>query len=270
MSKQGENIMKNFIEKHPFWFSLGFTVVIMQILGFAVVVVGARILRFPELPVRAAAQAATTIVPLILIWRLGWWEDIGLGSTVQNLYALVIPLALTFFPLVLFGTSTITSQRASIFLLAVLFTGISEEVVYRGLFIRAFMPRGKWQAVLIPAAIFGFAHIVNSLGGGMSLGDNLVQIANAFFYGVMFGAVRLRTNNIWPLIVLHTVIDMFWVTTGLPDGVINLADIPLSEYLIEWIPSILVALYLMRKPIAATIEGKPVDAMSKPVIAATD
>ena len=261
--------MKNFIEKHPFWFSLGFTVVIMQILGFAVVVVGARILRFPELPVRAAAQAATTIVPLILIWRIGWWEDVGLGSTTQNIYALAIPLTLTFFPLLLFGTTTMTSQRVSIFFLAVLFTGISEEVVYRGLFIRAFLPRGKWQAVLIPAVIFGFAHIVNSLGGGMSLGDNLVQIANAFFYGLMLGAVRLRINNIWPLIVLHTLIDLFWVTAGLPDGVITLAEIPLSEYLIEWVPSILAAVYLMRKPIAATIDGKPVGLMDKPLTAST-
>ncbi len=259
--------MKNFIERHPFWFSLLFTIIVMQLLGFAVIVIGARILGLPELPIRVAAQAATTIVPLILIWRLGWWEDIGLGSTTQNIYALAIPLALTFFPLLLFGTTTMTSQRVSIFFLAVLFTGISEEVVYRGLFIRAFLPRGKWQAVLIPAVIFGFAHIVNSLGGGMSLGDNLVQIANAFFYGLMFGAVRLRINNIWPLIVLHTLIDLFWVTAGLPDGVITLAEIPLSDYLIEWVPSILVAIYLMRKPITATIDGKPVGVMRKPVVA---
>ncbi|HSF83076.1 MAG TPA: CPBP family intramembrane glutamic endopeptidase [Anaerolineales bacterium] len=259
--------MKSFIEKHPFWFSLLFTVVVMQLLGLVVVIVGARILGLPELPVRVVAQAATTIVPLILVWRLGWWEDTGLGSTTQNMYALVIPLVLTFFPLVLYGTTTMESQRVNIFLLAVLFTGISEEVVYRGLFIRAFLPRGRWQAVLIPAVIFGFAHIVNSLAGGMSLGDNLVQIANAFIYGVMLGAVRLRINNIWPLIVIHTLIDLFWVTAGLPDGVITLAEIPLSEYLIEWVPSIIAAFYLMRKPIAATIDGKPVGIMDKPLAA---
>ena len=46
--------MKNFIEKHPFWFALGFTVVVLQILGLVVVVVGARILGLPELPVRIA------------------------------------------------------------------------------------------------------------------------------------------------------------------------------------------------------------------------
>ncbi len=259
--------MKSFIQKHPFWFALLFTVGIMQILGFVVVVVGARILGLPELPVRVAATVVTTIVPLILIWRIGWWKDAGLGSTTQNVYALAVPLILTFFPLVFFGTTTMEPQRVNIFLLAVIFTGISEEAVYRGLYIRAFLPHGKWQAVLLPAVFFASAHIVQSLGGGMSFGENLVQIANALFYGVMFGAVRLRTNNIWPLIVLHTLIDLFWVLSGLPDGVYQMSDIPLSVYLVEWIPSILAAIYLMRKPLAATIDGKPVGAMSKPVVA---
>ena len=261
--------MKSFIERHPFWFSLLFTVIVMQVLGFVVVVVGARILGFPELPVRVAAAAVTTIVPLILIWRIGWWEDAGLGSTTQNMYALTVPLILMFFPLIFFGTTTMEPQRVSIFLLAVIFTGISEEAVYRGLFIRAFLPRGKWQAVLLPAIFFASTHIVQSLGGGMSFGDNLLQMANALFYGVMLGAVRLRTNNIWPLIILHTLIDLFWVTSGLPDGVYQMSDIPLSVYLVEWVPSITAAVYLMRKPIATTIDEKPVSALSRPIAAPT-
>jgi hypothetical protein len=97
----------------------------------------------------------------------------------------------------------------------------------------------------------------------MSVQENLTQIANAFIYGVLFGAVRLRTNNIWPLIILHTLVDLFWVTAGLFEGVISLAEIPLSFYLLEWIPSIIAAIYLLRKPIAATIDGQPVGLMNK-------
>jgi membrane protease YdiL (CAAX protease family) len=260
--KQGENIMKNFIEKHPFWFSLLFTIIVMQILGFAVAVIG-RVLGLPDLVIRTSAMGVITIVSLIFIWRISWWKDAGLVNTTQNVYALAVPLILTFFPLVFFGTTTLEPTRASLFLLAVLFTGISEEAVFRGLFIRAFLPYGKWRAILLPAVIFALAHIVQSLGGGMSLGENLTQIANAFFYGVMLGAVRLRINNIWPLIILHALIDMFWVTTGLPDGVITMDQIPLSIYLVEWIPSIAAAIYLMRKPIAATINGVPVGTMER-------
>lgn len=258
--------MKSFIEKHPFWFALGFTVIVMQLLGLVVVVMG-RVIGIPEIPLRVSAAAATTIVPLIFILRLGWWEDSGLVSTTRNIYALAVPLILTFFPLVFFGSATMEAQRVRIFLLAVLFTGISEEAVYRGLFIRAFLPRGKWQAILLPAVLFGAAHSVQSLAGGMLLQENLIQITNALIYGVMLGAVRLRINNIWPLIVLHTLIDLFWVISGLSDGVYSMSDIPLSVYLITWVPSIIAAVYLMRKPVAATIDGKPVGPIGSPVAA---
>jgi len=258
--------MKNFIEKHPFWFSLLFTIIVMQILGFVVVAIG-RVLGLPNLVMRTSAMGVIALVSLIFIWRIGWWKDAGLVNTTQNMYALAVPLILTFFPLIFYGTVKMELQRVNIFLLAVLFTGVSEEVVFRGLFIRAFLPHGKLKAVLIPAVLFGAVHIVQSLGGNLSLGDNLVQIANSFFYGLMFGAVRLRVNNVWPLIILHTVHDLFWVTTGLPDGVITLAEIPLSEYLIEWIPSVVTAVYLMRKPIAATINGVPVGTMDRPLAA---
>lgn len=261
--------MKNFIEKHPFWFALGFTIIVMQLLGLVVVVAG-RAFGLPELPLRVAAAAATTIVPLVFIWWLGWWEDAGFVSTMQNMYALTVPLILMFFPLIFFGTIEMEPRRVNLFLVAVLLTGISEEAVYRGLFVRAFLPHGKWQTLLIPAILFGAAHSVQSLGGGMALQENLIQIINAFIYGVFYGAVRLRINNIWPLIILHMLWDLFWVTSGLPDGVYLLSEIPLSFYLSVWVPSIVAAIYLINKPIAATIDGQPVGMMNGPLVPAVE
>jgi len=248
--------MKNFIEKRPFWFSMLFTIVVLQVLGFVVAAIG-RVLGLPTMVMRTSAMGVIAIVSLIFIWRIGWWKDAGLVDATQNVYAMTVPLILTFFPLMFYGVVKMEFQRVNLFLLAVLFTGIAEEAVFRGLFIRAFLPQGKLKAILIPAILFGAAHIVQSLGGAMSLMDNLVQMTNSFFYGLMFGAVRLRVNNIWPLIILHTVHDLFWVTAGLPDGVISMAEIPLSEYMVEWIPSVIVAVYLLRKPITATIDGEP-------------
>ena len=255
--------MKNFIEKHPVWFALAFTVVVLQLLGLVVVVIGARILGFPELPVRVAAALVTTMVPLVFIWRIGWWEDSGLVSITKNVYALTVPLILMFFPLVFYGTVELDASRVNLLLVAVLLTGISEEAIFRGLFMRAFLPRGKWQALLIPAVFFAAAHVVQSLGGLMTLQDNLVQIVEALIFGILYGAVRLRINNIWPLIMIHALGDLFWVTAGLLDGAIQMSDIPLSLYLILWVPSIVAAVYLMNKPIAATIDGKPMDEMDQ-------
>jgi len=261
--------MKNFMEKHPFWFSLGFTIIVLQLLGLVVVIVGARLLGFPELPVRVTAALVTTIVPLVFIWWVGWWEDAGFVNTTQNVYALTVPLILMFFPLVLFGTIEMAPQRVNLLLVAVLLTGISEEAIFRGLFVRAFLPYGKWQALLIPAVLFGAAHVVQSLGGLMSLGDNLLQMTDAMIFGILYGAVRLRINNIWPLIILHTLGDLFYVTSGLLDGVYQMSDVPLAANLVVWVVSIAAAIYLMRKPVAATIDGKPVGIEHKPVATST-
>lgn len=250
--------MKNFIEKHPFWFALGFTIVITQLLGLVIFVVGARIFGLPDLPVRVVVVLVVTVVPLYFIWWLGWWEDAGLGSTIHNAYALAVPLILMFFALVFYGTVEIAPQRVNLFLLAVLFTGISEEAIFRGLFVRAFLPHGKWQALLIPAVLFAASHIVQSLSGSMTLQDNLAQISGALIFGILYGAVRLRINNIWPLMITHAVWDLFYVTSGLPDGVYQISDIPLSLNLIVWLPSIVAAIYLMNKPLAATIDGQAV------------
>jgi membrane protease YdiL (CAAX protease family) len=261
---RGVNIMKNFIEKHPFWFALGFTIVVLQILGLVVVVVGARILGFPELPVRIAATAVTTIVPLYFIWKIGWWEDSGFVGTTQNALTLTIPVIFMFFALVLYGSVDIEAGRVNFLLVAVLLTGLSEEAIFRGLFMRAFLPRGKWQAILIPAVLFGAAHFVQSLGGLMTLQDNLMQIAEAVIFGILYGAVRLRINNIWPLIILHAYGDLFYATSGLLDGAYVMGDIPVPYFLIMWVTELIAVVYIMRKPLAATINGVPVGMLDKP------
>lgn len=244
--------MRRFVENYPFWFALGFTVIVMQLLGLVVVVAG-RVLGIPEILLRVAAAGLTTIVPLLFIWWLGWWEDAGLVKTVSNVYALAVPLILAFFPLIFFGTVKMEPQRATLLLVALLLTGISEEAVYRGLFGRAFLPRGAWQAVLLPAMLFGAAHSVQSLFGGMPLQENVIQITHAFAVGVLYGAVRLRINNIWPLIIIHAIWDLFWSSAG-----VTLAGTPLSFHFMIWIPSIVTGIYLLSKPIAATIDGRPV------------
>ena len=101
--------MKNFIEKHPFWFSLLFTIIVMQILGFVVAVLG-RVLGLPDLVMRTSAMGVIAIVSLIFIWRIGWWKDAGFVSTTQNVYALTVPLIFIFFPLVFFGTVKMEPQ----------------------------------------------------------------------------------------------------------------------------------------------------------------
>ncbi len=259
--------MKNFIEKHPVWFAIGLTVLI-TVLGL-VIVVGSRALGFSQEALTLTVLVFSAAVPLGFIWWLGWWEDAGFVSTTHNTSALAIPLISTLIPLMLYGAIANEARIVSYYIVAMFLVGLGEDALSRGLFVRAFLPHGKWQAVFIPSLIFGASHITQLLGNDMALKDNLVQMVNAFMVGSLVAAVRLRINNIWPLIIIHAFYDFFHGVAGFggPNGIHTIADIPLPIYLVSWLVYLVTIVYTMNKPLTATIDGKPVGTMNKPFAA---
>jgi len=258
--------MKNFIEKHPFWFALGLTVLI-TILGL-LIVVSSRALGLSQEALTIAVLVFSAAVPLGLIWRLDWWEDAGFVSTTYNTSALAIPVIITLFSLMWFGTVANEARIVPYYILIMFLVGLGEEALSRGLFIRAFLPRGKWQAILIPSILFGVSHITQTLGNDMAMRDNLAQIVNALMTGLLFAAVRLRINNIWPLIIIHAFYDFFYGVAGFggPNAIHTIADVPLTSYIILWSLNLAATVYIMNKPLTATIDGVPVSTMDKPLV----
>ena len=251
--------MKNFIEKRPFLFGLIVTLIIF-VSGILVVVPG-RILGIPQDTLIMIVLVVASLIPLGIIWRLDWWEDAGFVNTTQNAYALAVPILMMPFAIVLFGTVANEASVAVYWLMATFLTGLSEEALSRGLFIRVFLPQGKWKAVLYPAVLFGLSHLSSLFGSGMEMTANLFQIITATMTAILVASVRLRINNIWPLIITHTVFDLFFVLAGVagPNATRTLADVPLPAYIALWAVEIATAVYLMNKPLTATIDGKPIE-----------
>jgi membrane protease YdiL (CAAX protease family) len=251
--------MKNFITRRPVWFAIAMTMVEFLV-GLLIFVVGSAI-GLPEDPLGIVALLATTAVPLLLIWWLDWWQDAGFVATTQNAPAIAFPLIVALFILAWFGTVSLENSLTTRLIVAFFLTGLGEEALSRGLLVRALLPRSKWEAVLIPAMLFGASHIVQSVFQGMAFGDNLVQIANATFGGILYGAVRLRVNNIWPLIVIHLLGDLFSGVAGVfgVPNALGLAAVPAAFWIIRWALELIPAIYLMlRTPATATIDGQPV------------
>lgn len=250
--------MKNFIEKRPFLFGLILTIIIF-VSGILVVVPG-RIIGVPQEALIMIVMVVAVLIPAGIIWRMGWWEDAGFVRTTQNVYALTVPVLIMPFAVILFGTVENEASVVVYWLIAVFLTGLGEEALSRGLLVRVFLPHGKWKAVIYPTLLFGISHISQFFGGGMGLADTLAVIINALVFALLYGAVRLRINNIWPLIIIHATWDMFYVLAGVagPNAVRGLSDIPLPAFLVLWVVEIVATVYLMNKPIAATIDGKPV------------
>jgi membrane protease YdiL (CAAX protease family) len=104
--------------------------------------------------------------------------------------------------------------------------------------LRVLLPKGVWAAVLISSLLFGLAHSTNLFlhfsGQPVLVG---LQILGAFTHGVGLAALRLRTNTLWPLILLHAFGDLFLHLGNLPvplmdaavDAVLLIYDIVLIE-----------------------------------------
>jgi membrane protease YdiL (CAAX protease family) len=83
-----------------------------------------------------------------------------------------------------------------------------EEVAFRGLVMVAFVrmwgstTRGLIKSVLVAALFFAGMHIINVLAGN-PLPAVLLQSVGAFFLGILFGALVLNGNSIYPATFLH-------------------------------------------------------------------
>lgn len=249
--------MKSFISEKPVLFAIGITVIV-TIAEYAVAALS-RLVGLPEPLMVLLVLSVSVAIPFALIHRLGWWQDAGFVTTVQNLPSLTIPFLLVFIPLPFFGAVTMEPLIAVFITVAFFLTALSEEALMRGLLFRVFLPQSKWIAVLVPSVLFGIAHITQFFEG-MALTDNLLQIANAIIFGVLYAAVRLRVNSIWPLVALHMLFDEFAAIAGIfgPAATGTISDVPGPMWAIIWVLSLATALYLIRKPSTATIDGVPV------------
>jgi membrane protease YdiL (CAAX protease family) len=90
----------------------------------------------------------------------------------------------------------------------------AEEFVFRGALLTS-LNRTRLGAirflrtevsVFAGAAIFGAMHFVIFLAGGYSAMDALISSGSAFIASLLFGAIYVRTQNIWYGVFLHTLL----------------------------------------------------------------
>jgi membrane protease YdiL (CAAX protease family) len=212
--------MNAILERRPIVFTLGVTIVII---GFAV---GGRLLLAPLLP-----QLTLDGVGLLLNWLfvgltlalvawLGWWDKIRLLAPV-NRRALVylLPFAVAVAIPVVFGLAIpdVSLVRGEMLpdwaTLLVLVVGVAlgaalfEEILYRGVLLRALESRGHLVAGVVTATAFGLTHVSKIILGG-SVAEWLPSMILIIPLGIGLAAVAFRLESIWPLIVWHFAVDV--------------------------------------------------------------
>lgn len=128
--------------------------------------------------------------------------------------------------------------------------GFLEEIAVRGMLIpnlaRIYSnDKGIWIALIVPAIIFGGMHAINIFAGA-DIGTTIFQVFYALALGFIFGAVLLRTGNLWASIICHGLIDTIALMSqdALEQGVVltqtfefsagNIAIIVLSLFFVAY------------------------------------
>lgn len=111
--------------------------------------------------------------------------------------------------------SWITLGTGSVFIAFLRATapGFGEEMMFRGLGVANYMRKaqtGKQIKIILwlSSISFGLIHLSNLLAGGDPK-SVIIQSVYAIGVGLLFGAVYLRTGNLWPTILAHGSVDFF-------------------------------------------------------------
>lgn len=199
---------------------LSFAALVMLILQ-AFVLAGLLVSHLAGIPLIAIdlpLLLANALVAAILLSVLKWWRAAGFNapSKWRDLHLLILPALLLLVPAFVVQPQFPTTDKVVILLVITLLIGFQEEAIFRGVLLRALAPRGVMQAVLISAFLFGIIH-ANSLLVGRDPGFVAAQVVASFLGAIGLGALRVRLNTVWPLILLHAFNDFlqFSATGGL-------------------------------------------------------
>jgi membrane protease YdiL (CAAX protease family) len=206
MKMKKRHPMKAFAVRHPLFFAI--LVSLMTVLGqwwsF----------QLPVLPQEAQillGRATGLVLAVYVLTSLNWWHEAGFVP--MKSWRILLP----YLPIILIVLLAIIS---SIFVgirvtdpILILFGaasflvgGFIEEAIFRGVVLRVFLPRGLLRAALLSAAVFALVHLGNILLG-QDLGATALQLVRAFLVGIAFVAPLAYTRNIWPLVILHALIN---------------------------------------------------------------
>jgi hypothetical protein len=152
----------------------------------------------------------------VVLTRLHWWRRVGF-TPIREWRAphLLVPLLLILaLPIVGLSARGVMATTALVLSLQVGFLLIDifmEEVTYRGVILEALAGFSSSSRVTLAAVLFGLSHLDNLFLPGADEIGVAYQIFEAALVGILFGAVRLRMNTIWPVMIVHAAYDLMLV-----------------------------------------------------------
>jgi membrane protease YdiL (CAAX protease family) len=207
MSRQTlPKIIKTSIVEHP----------VLSVITLAIVFLFVQYLPLFVLPMisgfaqKFIGKVLISILAIWLITTLDWWKEAGFATPSHwQMWKPFLPLFILPVLSALVSDFTLTNPwQIGLITIYVITVGFAEEALVRGIFLRAIKPKGVLKAALLSSLIFGLMHFANLLMGA-DLGNTLTQVIYATLIGIAFSGTLIYTGSIYPLIIIHTLVDLF-------------------------------------------------------------
>lgn len=186
-------------------------------------------------------------------FKFGFWKKNLKPSMVFASWGFLV-LLLNIIPNLFLGTPLESSYSLLLAVTGGIAPGLYEEVTCRGVVVSNMMYQWRnaknpiMMSLLASSIAFGLIHLVNLFS---TVGPTLIQVGYATGLGIFFGAVYLRTRNLWGPVVVHALIDIsakIFVTEDPVAGIASLA-VPPEQMLVGiavFIVFTSIGLYLVR------------------------
>lgn len=196
--------MKKLWDKSEIWFAVLF--ILIYVMGNSLLMNASDAIGM-EMALTLPFNLALIAMMLAFIRRNGLEQYYGIcapGVPARRML-FYIPLAIVATVNIWFGVAFNTGFAAGlVYFLAMLATGVAEELIFRGFLFRAMSRRNVRSAIIVTSVLFGVGHIVNLINGsGATLLENLCQVAYAISIGFLLVAVLLRSKSLIPCMITH-------------------------------------------------------------------
>jgi len=218
-----------------------------------------------HLLVKTASNIILTLISFLFIWKNDLSNLGGLNSyKPEKKHLLWFPLLYFVALNLVFADDIPNFSLYQILILTVycVSIGFSEEFSLRGVLLPLFIKLGSkdkksiTKAIIISALAFGLAHLIKFDKG---IFGEISQLFFATFIGFLFGALLIATKSIYPLIIIHALIDFAAKIDriGIPfeKGITNQTDLTGAVFsVILSLPCLLFGLYVIKKHIPEKIQ----------------
>lgn len=182
----------------------------------------------PQFQPEFVALIALSVLVALTLTVLGWWRVAGFNNPAEwrDLTVVLIPLLIVIGLPFLKGINMENANSLFYLIVGYALTGFMEEGLMRGIVLRMLKPTGITRSVIISALLFGLMHIGNMLYRNPFI--VLAQMLGAFVQGIGLAAIRLRTNTIWFVVILHGLHDLFLKYTNFPPIPLDVVQVTLT------------------------------------------